>query len=482
MIEYTENQEGLLRQFEEDMVSTQLYFVDYAKDRLSFEQSYDEQKTQSHELHRFYCTAALLLCMTPLRKGLQPKSIVKSLGLWLGCCMFSSTFRDEMGSRIKQAVYPLVCAQAKTHGTDSVWERRRLQILASERGGYLPLTPESAAIMKVAFCKQAYQAMRKPGVDVAAIQLQYTDCEMALYRHARQDGVPEKEVDRAMRKLVGSMVDRDPDNARYFSELAYNDVVRENVQGPRSGDYVDVNGQFFAHSFTPRKPLSVNQLQKEHSAVWSGLMSGAHTPEDWFLSVTSADAQRMQRYFIHMECDDNDIPIPLYYKLRDACTSVIRDMDWMQDYGSMNPFAVAGMSMSYAKFMEHGPVAYQTQQQVRNPEFQVAFGRWLNDNPTYSPAYYQEEANRLYWAGNFDGHAMVREQIAYCLEQRDALLSLWESMFDKLNMQDTPVFCASASVEEKSASRMSMLQDVLGSYATDGLSDTMDDSCVSCSM
>lgn len=441
-----------MEELEQQVAATQIDFVQYAKDRLSFEKSYDMQKTQASQLNAMYCKAVMALCAVPLRKGVKPASVLKSIGMCVGCCLLSKTFREEVSTTVRKALYPVVCKRAEKFGPDSVWSKRKAQMEASENGGYLPLTPDSAAVMKVAFCEQAYERMRQPGANVQEIIQQYTDAESALYRHAAKDGISAKVLDQSMRTLVGHMIERDPSAAKYFTETAYDVVkrgpskqhrvrmqtdqgVQESVYDRWEGGYENADGTSFEHGFHPRLPETVNHIRKMQCDVWYQAMKTANTPEEWADVICSEEVLQKQMRYMSMMREDNrinaDQPLDVSTFMKDADTS------WMTDYGGPDPFHAPGFDLDYEAFMKTGPGQEDESVPGRFPELKSAFGKWLVEHTEYNPAYWQRQANGFYAAyrqSEFQDDFNL-EEIRACLDRRDQCVKQWGTVFDTMNQK-----------------------------------------------
>ena len=440
-----EEMDKLMKQLQK----TQIDFVDYAKDRLVLEKSLDAQTEQAKQMTRLYCRAGMMLCLAPLRKGIKPASILKTVGLWMGCCMFSKTFREELNYTVREAMYPAVVKKAEKAGPDSIWAVRKKQMEADKNGGYMPLTPDSAAILKLAFCKQAYEKMREPGTDVEAVMRQYDEAEAALYRHAEKDGISPQMLDRSMRTIAGNMIAQDPSVAMMFAETAYGVVARgantvheqhiKEITGVKiktyerwEGRYETDDGEEFTGAFRPRVPEPVNTIRQMRRGLWIVALDDAKTPEEVMEKLYSPEIMAQQRRYLDMLLIDNDISEDDLDNLNQYVQKT-DDIRWMLDFGGENPFSAKGMDMTANDFVKYGPMQEPAVRVGKMPELKTAIGVWMNDHPEYNPGYWQRKANDVYEACQAEGGMSAENEalIRGYLQRRDDIEILWASLMRK---------------------------------------------------
>lgn len=447
----SEEEKRYVDELEQQFASVNMHFAEYAKDRLSYEKSLESQKDALHAFNGIYCKSLLALCAVPLRKGVHPTTVLRSAGLFLGCCLFSKTFREGVDKTVRKALYPIVERKAETEGPDSIWAIRRDMMKAQENGGYLPLTPDSAAVLKIAFCQQAYDDMRKPGADINAIMESYLESEALLYKQAKADGIKPETLDRSMHRIVGMMMDKDPSCMKYFTETAYGVVRRgadreytrryrdsdgfhEETYFRWDGDMVDADGNPYTRGYTPRVPNTVNEMRKMQRNVWYQAFCAADSPEGIKNIISSDTMVQMQSFYMRMLKEDNGLTDDDVMNVADLDNYISENEDtsWMTDYGFGDPYHSPGASLTFEEYIEHGPGDQVRPDKGPYPEFNSAFGMWLQEHEEYSPGHWQDKANSVYYAATEDGGELSdedKEQIREYINKREELLRVWSDVF-----------------------------------------------------
>lgn len=445
-LEEREEMEKLTNQLKK----VQLEFVEYTKDRIGFEKSLESQTEQATQMTRLYCRTGMMLCLAPLRKGINVNSIIKTIGLWTCACMFSKTFREELNYTVRETMYPAIVKKAEKAGPGSTWDVKRKQIEAEQNGGYLPFTPDSAAILKIAFCQQAYTKMREEGADVEQILRDYHKAEETLYRHAEKDGVSRQALDRSMRTIVGNLIEANPDGDMIMAETAYGVVTRgantiheqhiKEINGVRvrtyekwEGRYNTADGEEYVGAFNPRMPESINDIRQMRRNLWIMATEEAETPEEMMEALYSPDVMNQQNRYLKMIMIDNGLSEEDLDHLNDF-TMDTDDLRWMLDYGGDDPFTVDGMDMNIEDFLRYGPVQKPSQSVGKMPELKTAIGLWMNEHNDYNPGYWQQKANEAYKKATADGKELSTEtagEIVKYLEKRNELEKLWADLMKR---------------------------------------------------
>lgn len=441
----SEEQERL-SELEQQIQKVEGQYVDYAERNLNY-RKVSKQTPEIKKTNRLFCLALAGCCLTPLRNGVNAKSVLRVIGLWVGCCVLSKQFREATGEVIGKAFGPMISKKVSQAEPDSLLRTR--QALVTKDGEELPLIPESVAVMQIAFCRQAYADMRKEGADKNQVLADYKKASEFLYEMAAADGIQRPVVEKQMRKIAGDLMEKDPSFLLVFQETAYDTVVRGRrtvhlqkyedageVKTRRyetwEGDYKTETGNVFDGAFTPRMPESVNALRKRSKQAWEREMNKADTPEEWQAAVNSPYARSVQMRYMRCMMEDNGLTEKQMENLN-ACMHADDDVSWMFDMDGDDPFGVGSLTDSIDVLVENGPkenAPYPVMGDV--PEFKSAFCKWLNHHLEYNPGYYQKRANQLclsYRNGGMMDEALLA-QIAEELRKRDAVSQRWDKIFD----------------------------------------------------
>lgn len=447
-----------LRDLERQIQQVELDYVNYAQKHLDFRKDLEEQKASVQETQRLFCLALAGVCVLPLRKGVNTKSVLRMVGLWAGCCFLSKSFRqschDMYGHVFGEAMGQMMSNQVRNVKPDSGLGKRKTLFVS---GTELPMIPESLAVMKIAFCKQAYVALREPNADRQLILQQYEQACELLYQEGESVGISRVLVDKQMRKIAGDLMDKDASYIGVFEETAYdvlsrgenvrhiqkysdNGVVKERSYHLWEGSFVDTDGQEFEGAFHPRLPKSVNELRRLSKEAWDRAMSTAMTPEEWGEIVSRADSRQIQqRYLLYIQTDlhlDNNA-----IRSWDDLSQYMDDNDdvtWMIDMDGVDPFSIGGFDDSLQDMLEHGVTPDSDQLVIgRYPEFKTAYCRWLNHHEDVSPMAMQAKANQCYLeyeAGGKNDKGLLK-QVEQYLAQRDNLKDRWNQIYDAITQR-----------------------------------------------
>ena len=248
-------------------------FVKYVSDVAEFNGS-DPIDTQAQAMNQLYNQQMMLACSQPLQDGVDPRSIARSIGMYAGMCLMSKDFRKQCGF-VGNALYPVVDKMADAKGPGSFWDKQRERIIRSENDGRLPLTPKTAAIMKLGFARSAFSQMREPNADTDQVVADYNKAVGVLYQEAQRDGISMEDINRNERIVVGHLLDRDPMYKQMFNETAFLDVHKEELvkHGDKErwrGEFKTADNQPFTGGFSPRLPYG----SKHHDMLQMAWLNG----------------------------------------------------------------------------------------------------------------------------------------------------------------------------------------------------------------
>jgi hypothetical protein len=287
-------------------------------------QSEPARRQKLSDLHQAYASAMVLQCLEPLQRGFSAENVLRTVGMGTAMWLLSPNFRAHAGdyavqmgaaigdrldmrarreakilaqgerSREKEAQHLDRTGQGREgmRGPSGWRHRRRLErIERMERGGRDLFTEHSAALTHVGIAQNAYDEMRRPGADRELVRQNYESALSALYGCVDDDGLDRGAVARNMRIVVGQLVERDPEQAAVFSELAHGRFGRtepRTVVPPGTtqavtawtGDYVDTgNGDVITGgTFALREPMDADEHRAAVARTMYGELTSANSP------------------------------------------------------------------------------------------------------------------------------------------------------------------------------------------------------------
>lgn len=413
----------MLSEMEQHLKEIRHNLVDDMYRQFAMQLEYEKLRKEVERMNQFYNTCVLMCVFHPLKKGVSSNSILKSIGFYAACCLFSKTFREDVKSVADDVLYPVIKRKAEKQ-PDSVWAKRKRRVEQADADGHLTVTPETLSMVRVALCEKTYDEMRLHQNHVREILAQYRETEELLYRLGYENGISRDVLDEYTKNVVTELLEANPSDVKYFSELAYGDVVRS-----EDGKYCYKNGMEFPYAFTPRRPESVNNIRIELSKAWDDIMHESLTMESWRSAVFSEKTRQMQSNFLDYICDDNQVNRKVYNENQAVYVSGQENTCWMTDYCGPDPFYEDGIKQSYDAYMEHGPQHVEKFVADDVPEFKSALGRWLNQHTEYAPAVYQRKMNELYLEA--ENKTDVADEIAELCAKRNQLMEQWQCMMDE---------------------------------------------------
>lgn len=280
------------------------------------------QRQKLSALHQAYASMMVMQCVQPLRNGLSAQNVLSTVGMSSMMWMLSPNFRAQVGDFAQDALKTIsdriegrerreekIRAQGEKakeklnslhdstgKGRESLskkWRRRLERMEHMERGYRDPFTEHSAALTQVGLMESAYQEMRRPGADPAAVRDQYESAISTLYEYIEADGLDRAEVADNLRVIVGQRMDKDPGVASMYNELGHGRFVKGEPQevfipGTTQkatawlGDYKDSFSGYVVKSgaFSLREPMNTDQHRVAASQAIFGEMVSCRTMED----------------------------------------------------------------------------------------------------------------------------------------------------------------------------------------------------------
>lgn len=251
-----------------------------------------------------YNQRLMMMITMPLRRGCSRDAILQSVGVAAGALLFSKDFRKSCSATVQNMMYPFVQAKADKAGPNSFWSKQRDKLAMAEKGR-LPLTPESAAVMHLGFCKGAYNKMREPGADKAKVLKDYKLAVKSLQTMAFDDGISGDVLNQSVRTIAGQLIERDPRLAVCFEELSIRGVSRgagkvEDMVETWRGEYLDSTGNEFKGSFNPRVPRTKDEYGRLFSNFLNKQFENCKSTDELIEVMKQAEHKQVRDKY--MEC------------------------------------------------------------------------------------------------------------------------------------------------------------------------------------
>lgn len=284
-----------LAQLKSDITDMDVSFMDYnASVNHSVQGDYD---SQIGRMNQMYYRMLLNQCVRPLIYGINPNTILQSVGMYAGMALINKDFRESCHTMVQQQLYPIAEKLSLKY--------QQKMVLNHE----LPIGLDSAAMMHLSWTKQAYNKMREPGADVDGIMSDYMQATASLAERCERSGISSGDLNKMVRIKVGQLAQKNPEILTLFKETAYQQITMDDfhketyqVQGKNgvesyvnmvwSGEFTDVTGQLspdkkgnpqcgiaYEGTFTPRPPCNIDDMMESYQDMLSG-MKGCNTVKE----------------------------------------------------------------------------------------------------------------------------------------------------------------------------------------------------------
>ena len=338
------------------MGKLQYDYINFGKD-MSIYADKNRFSKSVNDYNKKYTRDMLNMCVKPLRKGVNKDSIFECVGMYIGMSLVSKEFRKGVRNEVTSALYPIAESYGNTRNnidefnmkflsnvngyferftgkksgfidnivnlSDNAIKNRKLNmweykngVLKAENSGYLPLSPDVAAMVQLSFIKQAYDDMRVDGADVNKVMENYNRSSELLYKLAYQrDNISREQLDFNVRVLAGRLSCQYGYTDRYFSELAFGHVGKSagydvkfgdgSVHKVWRGEYTTRNNNdCYKGGFTPRVPNSLDENLKFLEETLNSMYSTCHTMEDIKKCNANFKESPLIDYFNYVLSDD----------------------------------------------------------------------------------------------------------------------------------------------------------------------------------
>lgn len=432
MLPGSEQEQQELHTFRKRLDEEQLHALRMDREQIVYGRDFraEEAEAQLRTSQMLLTQTQLLLCLQPLRRGVRPKSVLRTVGTFVAACLLSKVFQRNLPKNVPDSFVP---ALQELSDEDVSCQAAVSHVV---QGAFVPVTPDGAAVRIVALQQAAYDAMRQCPDRKEQILQQYGERVRKVYALAAKDGVPGVMVSGAVGRLVYAMGQAHPSDARYLTELAYGQVFRPELEWEDlwNGLYVDWNGQEVTGLFHVRGPESLDALTYRQVRDWYGLLSQARTLEGLAEVSSSKEAAAIRERYALMLADDCSLD-DRQYRTRSRLLSEDCRNRMYQNQSSLH---APGMELSAAMLFRDGVPKDEDWQLAFDLEYQSALGLWFLDHPEYNPAFWQRQANRYFCDMELpDGEKT--ELVASCLVQRDELMERWNRLCQKQTYRSRPL-------------------------------------------
>lgn len=328
-----------LAQLRNEIMRTDDDFIQYVQDDMQRNEINDSQIDM---MNSYYNRMLMMQCVRPLSQGLNASSIVQTIGMYAGLCLFSPDFKRQCHKSIQNVIYPEVARRAEMAGPDSKWAKRKNAIIKEQNGGRLPLTPKSAALQQIAFAKRFYHDCREPNANIEQLTAQYDMACHVLQKQAEQDCLDFDEIITNQHIILGQLLERDPEIAVMFDGLATKDIKRSDYQQKKvdyinesgvtetrnefvwTGEFETSDGKSFNKMFQPRRPTTKNGYSEKVTDLMQSMFQGRDTLADLEHAWENGGYKEKMSNIINLMLADNfDLD-----DINDTCGSKMDEYRW----------------------------------------------------------------------------------------------------------------------------------------------------------
>lgn len=248
----------------------------------------EDKQTGMGKMNHIYQRRMLMMCLSPLREGFSPSSIIMATSMYVGLAAANPQIKKTMQKGVGNTLAGLAETGKRDGGVlggktmQNVLGRVSKHYIKAGNDGRVPYTPESAAIADICMTREAYSMMRDGKHTVEEVQKMYGDSRKVLYDLMEQDGVSMEDMAQSERIIIGKVVREDKEAAMMFGDIMYDNVspskahvVQENVYDTDengkptvkvqnsyvwTGEFENMDGSSFDGVMHARMPMDEEQL------------------------------------------------------------------------------------------------------------------------------------------------------------------------------------------------------------------------------
>ena len=91
-----DKQKRLQSIYAQEICRTQVSYVDYLKDTVSFDNTDENMEQELEYTNEMFNDMTFMLCFTPMRRGASSKGLLQTMGFYGACCLFSKIGRAHV--------------------------------------------------------------------------------------------------------------------------------------------------------------------------------------------------------------------------------------------------------------------------------------------------------------------------------------------------------------------------------------------------
>lgn len=277
-----------------------------------------------------------------------------------------------VGSKIASKFQPFFEKQAQKHPK---LQKLSDRVTKAANGGRMPLTADSAAMMRIAFDKKYYNDCRMPGADREQLRQQYERAIDNLANMAKFDGVEPQELsDKFSEKLITQMR-IDESLTDIYDGMATGSIrlAEDKPVMNTKGEPVKINGKTLyeqasgfvsaekdkhgkpisldAWDFKPREPQTIEDILCDYQNKLDTYAKSCKTEADFKRMLASNSYQNLERnakVFAEADCPDE----AARFKYEFARTNLQSCKEWAVNNGSKSSLARLVIPPSYETYIK----------------------------------------------------------------------------------------------------------------------------------
>lgn len=264
-----------------------------------------------------------------------------------------------VGAKLASKFQPFFERQAEKHPRLRGLSDR---ITKAANDGRMPLTADSAAMMRIAFDKKYYNDCRRPDADREELRRQYDAAVENLTKMAVYDGVEKSDlsakfsekliaqmqVDETLTDIYSGMADgsiRLADDKAVLNANGEKVIIGGRTLYERSASFVssekDAKGRnkpLDAWDFEPREPQTIEEILSDYQTKLDKYAQACTTEADFKRLLASDSFRNLERNakaFAEADCPDDAAK----FKYEFARTNIISCRDWALAHDNKSPYA-----------------------------------------------------------------------------------------------------------------------------------------------
>lgn len=280
------------QKLERQWTEMQLDFVEWVK------QGPNQPRLMSNEYNKRLLS---MLAQNLAHGGFRLRGVMCTAAMYAGMCAVSKTFRNGCKGAIEESFFPYIQELAQKN-PESKYVKFRDK-LHRDIYGRVPWTPDTVAIAKLGFTKQAYAKLRQPGVDATDVMQSYKSALNKLNQEAEADGVDKKDVAWSYRSLAIRSMKYHPEYQVFFEKLCPT-AKQDGFEKHDDGWYYDGEGKPVGSSFYPRRPKKPESYKDMGYRQCQDLFIKSKTPDEFWQSLHSPEWRENVKLVLLMASDD----------------------------------------------------------------------------------------------------------------------------------------------------------------------------------